>query len=168
MTSTKPLSRALGALALALLAGCAGRYGPQSLQAGATQADIATALGPPTGRYAVTGGERLEYARGPYGTHTFMLDLDAQGRLTGWQQVLTEAHFNGIRNGMTRDEVLMTLGHPSDARRIALQRRTLWSYRYETPFCQWFQVGLDPSGRVVDTGYGPDPRCDANFSSGGQ
>jgi len=36
----------------------------------------------------------------------------------------------------------------------------VWAYRYETPFCRWFQVGIDPQGKVVDTAYGPDPLCD--------
>ena len=37
----------------------------------------------------------------------------------------------------------------------------VWSYRYDAAFCKWFQVGLDSTtGKVVDTGYGPDPLCD--------
>jgi hypothetical protein len=166
----KPPSRAFGwsVAALAALAGCATRYGPESLSSGASVADITSSLGTPTGRYAVSGGERLEYARGPYGKHTYMLEVDAQGHLTGWQQVLTEPRFNAIRVGMTRDELLMALGHPSDARALAFQRRTLWSYRYDGPFCQWFQVGLDRQDKVVDTGYGPDPLCeDFNFGDSG-
>jgi hypothetical protein len=160
------LPRALcPAFALVAVAGCATRYGPQSLPDGASMSEATAALGTPTARYARAGGERLEYARGPYGKHTFMLDFDAQGRLTGWEQVLSEPRFDGIRAGMTRDELLMAIGHPSDTRKIAHQQRTLWSYRYETPFCKWFQVGLDGQNRVVDTGYGPDPMCDVNFSS---
>jgi hypothetical protein len=151
---------AVSALALAALAGCAGTYGPQALPTGASLSDVTTALGPPTGRYPRPGGERVEYARGPYGKHTYMLDFDAQGRLTGWEQVLTEEKFDALRAGATRDEVLFTLGHPSDRRALALQNRALWSYRYDGPFCKWFQVGLDTTGKVVDTGYGPDPLCE--------
>ncbi len=120
-------------------------------------------MGPPTGEYSLPGaGKRLEFARGPFGKHTYMLDFDRGGRLLSWQQVLTEAHFNAVSLGATRDEVLVSLGHPSDERRIPRQGRTLWSYRYEAPVCQWFQVGLDAAGRVVDSGYGPDPLCDHN------
>jgi hypothetical protein len=159
-----PRGSRVGAIALLALAGCATSYGPQSLKNGASVADVTSALGAPTARYARTGGERLEYARGPYGRHTYMLDFDAQGHLTGWQQVLTEPQFDDIRTGLTREQLLMTVGHPSDTRALSYQHRTLWSYRYETPFCKWFQVGLDPQGQVVDTGYGPDPMCDINFS----
>jgi hypothetical protein len=145
---------------LSTLAGCAG-YGPQALKTGASMAEVTAALGQPTGRYAgPAGGERVEYARGPYGKHTYMLDFDAQGRLVSWQQVLTEPTFNALRAGATRDEVLFALGHPADTRPLPVQHRTLWSYRYDAPFCQWFQVGLDTRGKVVDTGYGPDPLCD--------
>lgn len=150
----------LAGLAIALLGGCAGAYGPQRLQTGASVGEVTAALGTPTGRYPRPGGERIEYARGPFGKHTYMLDFDAQGRLLRWEQVLNEPHFDALRVGTSRDDVLFTLGHPSDAKRLPYQRRILWSYRYEGPFCKWFQVGLDGSGKVVDTGYGPDPMCD--------
>jgi outer membrane protein assembly factor BamE (lipoprotein component of BamABCDE complex) len=165
----KTSSCGLGALVVGLAAfgGCAARYGPQSLPQGATVAEITATLGAPTARHSRAGGERLEYARGPYGKHTYMLDLDAQGRLARWEQVLTEPQFNAIRAGMTGDELRQALGRPSEMQRIAHQRRTVWSYRYETPFCKWFQVGVDRQDRVVDTGYGPDPLCDGNLSDGG-
>jgi hypothetical protein len=153
------------AIALFALGGCASTYSPQSLRTGASVDEVTRTLGPPTARYAHAGGERVEYARGPYGRHTYMLDFDAQGRLAGWKQVLAEPVFDEIRVGMTRDELLAAIGHPSDTRQLGLQKRTLWSYRYETPFCKWFQVGIDRQDKVVDTGYGPDPMCDVNFAS---
>ncbi len=149
-----------------LLAGCAG-YGPQGVATGATESDIAARMGPPTGRYARDGatGERLEYARGPYGRHTYMLDLDATGRLADWKQVLTENDFNAIPIGLGEDQVLYRIGHPAQRQMLSFQSRWLWSYRYESPFCQWFQVSLDLQHRVVETGYGPDPLCDDDFLS---
>jgi hypothetical protein len=153
----------------ALLMGCATSYGPQAIAPGASLGEVTAALGPPTGRHAQSAGERIEYARGPFGKHTYMLDFDPQGRLLRWQQVLTEARFEEIRAGMNRDEVLMALGRPAETRPLALQQRTLWSYRYDGPFCTWFQVGIDRQGRVVDTGYGPDPLCeDFNFGDDGK
>jgi hypothetical protein len=145
------------------MSGCAGlgAYGPGPLQPGARVDDARARMGEPTGRYALpAGGERLEYARGPYGRHTFMLDFDAGGRLLTWTQVLTERNFATIQPGQSRDEVLRTLGRPSDVRDLSFQKRSLWSYRYEAVFCQWFQVSLDRQDRVVEAGYGPDPLCD--------
>lgn len=150
--------------ACALLGACTS-YGPESLSTGATRDDVARSLGAPTGRHAAPGGERVEYARGPFGKHTYMLDFDAQGRLTRWEQVLTESRFDTLRAGMTRAELLAAVGRPSDIRRLPYQQRTLWSYRYDTPFCRWFQVSLDTADRVVETGYGPDPRCEAQLTS---
>lgn len=158
--------RAVGVAGVAgltlLAAGCAG-YSPAALQPGASADEVTQSLGKPTGEYgAADGGRRLEFAHGPFGYHTFMVDLDAQGRMTGWSQVLTEENFNTLHAGMAQADVLSRIGHPSESSTIAWQKRALWSYRYETPFCQWFQVGIDRAGKVVDTGYGPDPLCQAN------
>jgi hypothetical protein len=163
-------SRATAAAALpAVVAGCVTAYGPQSIQPGASLGEVTVALGPPTGRHARPDGERLEFARGPFGKHTYMLDFDAQGRMVRWQQVLTEPRFDEIRAGMSGDEVRMALGRPAETRPLAYQQRMLWSYRYDGPFCTWFQVGIDGQGRVVDTGYGPDPMCeDFNFGDSGK
>lgn len=148
------------ALVLSAMLGCA-TYGPPKLEAGASVADATRALGPPTSEYALpAGAKRLEFARGPFGKHTYMLDFDAQGRMLVWAQVLTEARFNAVRAGTPKEEVLLVLGRPSEQSRIALQRQTVWSYRFEDHFCRWFQVGIDEAGRVTDTGYYPDPMCE--------
>lgn len=152
--------RFIHALTALMLAGCAG-YGPGALKPGASVADVTQVMGTPTGRHALAGGaERLEFARGPAGLHTFMLDFDAQGRLQKSEQVLNEAHFNTIPAGITREEVLKELGRPSNVATIHWQKRQLWSWRYDSVFCQWFQVSLDTQNKVVDTGYAPDPRCE--------
>ena len=146
--------------ACALAAGCAS-LAPPSLTFGTPMADARRSMGAPTGQYTLPdGGTRLEYGRAPYGQQTWMLDFDAQGGFTQATQVLTEARFNRILKGMTRDELLMNLGHPSEASVIGLQRQTVWSYRFAGHFCQWFQVGINAAGRVADTGYYPEPQCD--------
>ncbi|RQP25699.1 hypothetical protein [Piscinibacter terrae] len=151
---------AMAAMATVSLAACTTAYGPQGLRSGASIDEVTASLGKPTARYPRGGGERVEYARGPYGKHTYMLDFDTQGRLLKWEQVLTEPRFDALRLGTSREDLLFTLGHPSEAKPLPHQSRILWSYRYEGPFCKWFQVGLDGTGQVVDTGYGPDPLCD--------
>jgi hypothetical protein len=155
--------RAASVLLLAsLIAGCAG-YDPGGLMPGAPVSAIVERMGPPTGeRPLPNGGKRLEYARGPFGKHTYMLDVDAQGRLSGWQQVLTEARFNALMIGTPGEQVLFDFGRPAQQQRIGRQHLTVWSYRYETPFCQWFQVSVGDDGKVVETGYGIDPMCDYN------
>lgn len=156
-------TRSMLLAALAGLAGGCAFFNPASLPAGTPVGEVTKSLGTPTGEYPTpAGGKRLEFARGPYGKHTWMLDFDASGALARSSQVLTEANFNTIRSGMSRDEVLFAIGRPSETSQLALQRQTVWSYRYDGPFCQWFQLGVDARGRVTDSGYYPDPLCEDN------
>jgi hypothetical protein len=146
------------------LAGCTS-YGPQSLAPGSPIESVRQSLGVPTAEFPQPdGGRRVEYARGPFGRHTYMLDFDPAGRLLRWEQVLTEARFNTIVAGMDGAQVQSLIGHSFEQRvvGIAEKRQTVWAYRYETPFCQWFQVGIDSAGKVMDTAYGPDPLCESN------
>lgn len=151
---------ALTALAVAALSGCSA-YAPSGLPPGATAAEVVSAMGPPTGTGQAP--QRLEFARGPYGKHTYMVDFDAYGRLRSWEQVLTERNFFQVLPGQTQDEVIRRLGRPSTTFPIGRQHIIVWNYRYETPFCQWFQVSIgtaaDTLGRVTDVGFGPDPLC---------
>lgn len=145
------------------LAACTA-YSPRGLPPGADSAQVIERMGPPTGRYPMPdGGQRLEFARGPFGRHTYMLDFDAQDRLLRSEQVLTENNFYALKIGMTRDEVLRRIGHPSEASYLPRQRHRLWSYRYESPFCVWFQVSLDTADKVAELGNNSDPACDGPF-----
>ena len=157
----KPLC--FSVLAACLLSACTS-YGPQSLGTGSSIEATTRAMGVPTSETAQpAGGRRLEYARGPFGKHTYMLEVDAQGQLLRWEQVLTENNFKAIQGGMDSAEVLARIGHASQQYVVGWhQKQVVWAYRYESPFCQWFQVGIDPQGKVVDTAYGPDPMCDAD------
>lgn len=164
------LAAALWAVAAATLTGCAGPgllgYGPGSLRPGQNEADVLARMGPPTGRYALdSGGQRLEFARGPFGRHTYMLDVDATGRLLHIEQVLREDQFDRVRPGMSADELRRLIGRPGEVMPI-WRGAVVWSWRYESPFCQWFQVTLEPDGRVRDAGRGPDPLCEVRDPPG--
>lgn len=150
----------LCSLAVMLLAACAS-YGPGDLRPGLREAEVTQQLGPPTARYTRTDGRtRLEFARGPYGRHTFMVDLDGEGRVQQWEQVLDARHFLVIVPGLPRDEVLRTIGTPSE--RMGMMRDgQIWSWRYYNNDCLWYQVQLDAAGVVTSAGYGIEPRCDA-------
>lgn len=156
------VSRKLAAclLVAAALAACAG-YAPSSALIGRSADDVAREIGPPTGRYTLPDGTtRLEYARGPYGKETYMIDLDSAGRVARVDQVLTENNFNAIRPGESRMSVLLRLGRPSEVGRI-WRGGELWMYRYNAFFCRWFVITLEPDGGGVrDSGYLPDPMCE--------
>ena len=159
--TTSLFRRAAGVSAMAcLLAGCQ-TYSPKGMLPGTTLAQVEAGMGPRTASYPMAGGgQRVEFARGPFGKHTYMLEFDAAGRLVSSEQVLTEANFARIAPGQTRDEVLRAIGHPSQERWLGFQKRALWSYRYDAVFCIWYQVSFNTNWQVVDTGYGPDPMCD--------
>ena len=52
------------------------------------------------------------------------------------------------------------LGPPSWTWQVQFHDQTVWSYRYDNPFCQVFHVGLTPAGIVEDSAHGLDPACD--------
>lgn len=167
-----PRSRGLLTLALIavltpvlapLLVACTGP-GLTPLQGGLNETEIIQRWGAPTGRYALDGGTRLEYALGPAGRQTWMVDLDAQGRATTWRQVLDERHLAQVQAslpGMDSATLLRTIGRASHVRSGGRQGGQVWSWRHDSPFCLWFQVSMGDDGRVKDASFAPDPECDA-------
>jgi len=143
--------------AAGLLAACAGT--PTNSLDGRSEAEVIQAMGQPTGRYALPdNGKRLEYAKGPAGSDTYMVDLDAQGRVVKVAQVLDENYFDVINPGMKRDDLLLFIGRPCE-RAGTGGGDELWTWRYANQFCLWWQAQLDPQGVVVSTGYAPLPGC---------
>jgi hypothetical protein len=142
-----------------VLAGCAT---PASMPAGTGIDEVRHRWGAPTLEFALPdGGRRLLYATGPFGRNTYRLDFDAQGRLARAEDVLSEAHFNTeIRPGMTSEEVLRQIGPPSYTWGVRYHDQTVWSYRFVSPFCLVFHVGITPQRTVEDSSYGPDPVCE--------
>ena len=163
-TQATPATHATGLTAsLAVLvaaAGCAALQQPP-ITVGQSEAAVVAALGPPTGRYTLpAAGQRLEYATGPYGRTTRMVDLGADGRVIASSQVLTEANFAQVRDGMPRDEVLRLLGRPADKAGEYMNRQT-WSWRYPTNDCLWARITFEPDGRVRGgASFLSDPFCD--------
>jgi hypothetical protein len=139
------LVRTICLMAAVVLAGCASS--PDGLKPGASADDIRAQMGVPAATHALPGGgKRLEF-RGN-GARTYMLDVDASGRLVDWVQVLNETNFRNIVAGMSREQVLMTLGQPSDVSVVGRQRLEVWSYHFQNIECQWFQVPFGSDGRT--------------------
>lgn len=143
-----------------LLVACAGYAPPKDIQAGSTEAQVVQAMGPPTGRYQLPQGvTRLEFARGPYGKETYMVDLDAQGRVLQWEQVLDRLHFEVVTPGMTSDQLLRFIGRPSEQMGM-MRDGKIWTYRYYNNDCLIWYAQLDAKGVVTSAGYGPGHGCD--------
>jgi hypothetical protein len=157
-TITTP-TRASSALSVALLLAACASYGPGDLRPGATEAQIRERMGEPADRVVLAGGgTRLDYARGPMGKHTYRIELDAAGRLAGVRQLLNEPNFDAVPLDVPALEVRNRLGPPSEHRVGWRGVGEVWSYRYESPFCRWFQVWL-VDGRVREAAYSEDPMC---------
>lgn len=162
MTIGPPFASLLTGLTLA---GCA-LFEPPPLAMGQSEAEVTALLGAPTGRYGLPDGvTRLEFARGPFGRQTYMVDIGPDGRSRRFDQVLNTMHFAQFAErapGMSVDELLRSLGRPGERQRLGWVGGELWSWRYPTNDCLWFQVSLGVDGKVIGGGYGIDPACDVN------
>ena len=156
-----PRLRLLGAAILAALASACMTPPPAPGQSGD---EVLRSWGTPTARYELPqGAQRLEYATGPYGRSTWMVDLDATGRVSSARQVMTEPFLTGFQGrlpGMPRRELLLNLGTPGDRRGGGRQGGEIWSWLYETNECLWFRVSVGDDLLVRDGGFYPDPACD--------
>ncbi|MDP1783353.1 MAG: hypothetical protein U1E02_17415 [Hydrogenophaga sp.] len=146
------------AVAVAGLSACAG-YAPPSDPSGLSRDEIVARMGPPEMQRQVAGGSRLEFPRGPYGVHTWFVYLDANGRATRSEQVLTEANFLRINPGMSQEEARQVLGRAGEVQGLGRNRGQVWSYRYDNPFCRWFQIEIAEDQTVRSAGYGEPPEC---------
>ena len=148
-----------------MLVACAA-YGPSSIQRGDGEAAVRASMGAPSARYAMPGGRtRLAYARSPLGRHTWMIDLGADGRVAAISQALGSEQFAELPPGIDRNELLRRLGPPAERRARGLKPGELWSWRYPTNDCLWFQAELDGDAIFLGGSYGIDPRCDVGEPS---
>ena len=145
---------------LSILTACSS-YAPPANLTGVTTDQLVAQMGQPDMQRQIDGGTRLEFPRGPYGKHTWFVYLDATGHVTRSEQVLTEKNFIQISPNMDPDEVRFRLGRPSEVQELGRSRGIVWSYRYESPLCQWFQVEISKEQKVRSAGYGQPPECDA-------
>jgi len=151
--------RRIACLSVLWLAACAAAPQP-----GQSLSQVMQQRGAPTASYAMPNGlTRLEFATGPFGRETWMVDVDTSQQVLAAQQVLNEASFADFQRhaqGMSRAELLRTLGRPGESRSGGWQGGQVWSWRYPTNDCLWFQASIGDDGIVRDGAYGIDPRCD--------
>ena len=132
------------------LTGCAA-VSPGDLKPGASADQIRAQMGTPRATYALPdGGKRLEF-RGR-GADIYMVDVDAAGRLVDLVQVRNETNFRNIVPGMTREQVLMTLGPPDETQPGGRQGGQFWFFNFQNTQCLWFQVAIGADGRTSGGG----------------
>ena len=159
-----------GALAAALLSGCAVFADPGRVAPGTPVAGVVEQLGRPTALYPAAGnaGERLQYTYQPAGQRVFNIDLDAQGRVARVEQALSESLFaQRIQpNVWTRADVLREYGPPARTMGVHNFQGDVWVWRYlDGPIWRLLYIDIDRAGVVRGWSNGdedlpdpPDPR----------
>lgn len=158
-----------GAVASALLVACATSLSPGVLRPGDGRDVVIARMGQPVATFATAdGGQRLEYSHMPAGLMTWMVDLDATGRLVRWEQVLDEQHFGAIGPGLSEEQVRELIGPPSERGHYwrPVEANT-WRYRFQTvQRCIVFELSFDvKTHKTLEYGtYPPDTRCGKTMS----
>src|SRR6267154_5667503 len=152
------------AVCLLWLGGCASYSGADLKPGQSMLDDVRASMGEPVARWADPDGSlQLSYPRGPAGYHSFMVYLDAAGRLRRIDNVMDEASFNRISKGMTEAEVVRVLGPPVPAwtKYFEARRELVWEWRYCNDWSQAarFDVFLDADQGTVRTSMGWPELC---------
>ena len=149
--------KAILLLACALLiAGCASVDG-RTLKPGVSNIDdVITLMGEPAMRWREPDGSQLlVYPRGPAGLNTYMVTIAGNGTMVRREGVLNTRHFALIREGMSEEQVLRTLGPPVPQWTVYFERRDelVWEWRYCDPWNEpaRFNVLFDKTSMTVRT-----------------
>jgi len=135
-------------------------YSPNVHLVGLSKEEVLGRMGQPEQKIPkAEGGTLWVYPRGPQGHHTYFLSFDTARRLLAYEQVLSRENFLLISPGMTQPEVERRIGPSKVRESLARQRGEVHSYRYESPFCDWFQVEYNAQKVVRSTGFGVPLEC---------
>ena len=149
--------------AAALLSACDTERAARLEEGVSTEADVRRQFGEPVQlTERADGSKLLAYPRQPEGWTNYEAEIGADGKLAALRQLLTEANFAKVRDGMPSDEVLRMLGRPADKAGEYMNRQT-WSWRYPTYECLWARITFEPDGKVRGgASLMTDPRCDVD------
>lgn len=114
-----------------LLAGCANMV---TIPPGTPLAQVEAQFGPPTLQCTNRDGEqRVIWSRQPMGQFAWGTNLNAAGEIQGIVPLLTDEHFQVLRQGTwTPSQVRCEFGPPAIIDSVGLPsvRQIVWSYRY--------------------------------------
>lgn len=138
----------------------------KELQSGvSSKDDVLVKMGKPTMIWEEKDGSSLyEYPRGPEGHVTYMVKINGDGKYMGMENILTEANFNKISVGMTRDDIRRRLGRPTQTSVLELKKEEVWTWKHfrNNNESRLFHVMMDGEGKVVRTEYGDNPKAQGN------
>lgn len=150
------LSAATTAIVAAVLPAC-DTINLQEIKPGITTAtEVRSRLGNPGFEFQNTDGSvTWEYTRQPSGVHCYMITIGGDQIVQKMEQVLTEANFGKVREGMSQDAIRRLLGAPASKVVFDNLGENIWEWRVEgTPSTEetYFMVHFDlASGTVRKT-----------------
>ncbi len=106
-------SIALASLMCLSLNACVSVPSPRSVSPGMSSAAVLSQYGPPVRIWPDLdgkGGKTLEYSQQPMGQSTFMIKVDAEGKVIGIEDTLLASARNRVQPGWTQDQVSRLLG----------------------------------------------------------
>jgi outer membrane protein assembly factor BamE (lipoprotein component of BamABCDE complex) len=136
-------------------------FGLDKLATGvSSESEVRMVMGQPDTVWEEEDGARtLEYPKGPMGTRTWIFMIGKDGKLQGYQQVLTEQNFANIKPGMSKDQVRHMLGRPRTVVQFRRKNEEVWDWRYlqSNTAVRLFNVHFDiDSGKVTQTSSSDD------------
>ena len=150
------LTTATAALATALLPAC-DAVNLQEIKPGITTAtEVQSRMGNPGFEFQNEDGSvTWEYTRQPSGTQCYMITIGSDRIVQKMEQVLTEANYAKVRDGMSREEIRRLLGAPASKVVFKNLGEDIWEWRIEgmPPLDEtYFMVHFDlSSGGVKKT-----------------
>ncbi|MBS1160559.1 MAG: hypothetical protein H6R15_2978 [Proteobacteria bacterium] len=160
MKITAWLASALAAFGAALLPACDAVNLPEIKPGLTTAAEVRARMGNPGFEFSNDDGSvTWEYSRQPNGTNCYMITIGRDQIVEKMEQVLTEANFARLRDGMSRQEVRRRLGAPASQTVFDNLGEDIWEWRVagmpvmdETYFMVHFDLaggGLKKTSRRV-------------------
>ena len=127
------MNKLLALAAVPLMTACAGGA-PQYvdlLSVGTTESQIVTKFGAPAERRQLPGGGySVDYPQEPLGYQNWRINFSPDGRMVSREQLIDEAYFARLKPGMTRTEVMQTLGRHAEESAYPNLNESVLSWRY--------------------------------------
>lgn len=126
------ITTAATALVTALLPACDVVNLPEIKPGITTAAEVRSRMGEPGFEFSNPDGSvTWEYSRQPSGTTCYMITIGGDQIVQKLEQVLTEANFGRIRDGMSRAEIRRLLGAPASKVVFDNLGEEVWEWRVE-------------------------------------
>ncbi|MCZ4065055.1 hypothetical protein NB636_00185 [Oxalobacter aliiformigenes] len=142
-----------------MLTGCASMFGPP-LTPGMPVQQVIARNGPPAIEYPDGDTKVLEWPVSEWSQYAYMARIGPDGKLISYENVRTREKFATIKvNQFNKNDVLRTIGHPTETEYFPLKKQEAWSYRYkeEGIWNSMMHIYFDSSGIVRGMENGQDP-----------